>query len=287
MADNKNLPGTGTGTADIKVATRSVTYSGDTADVQTVGIGVFAGSDDAKTVTDVSAAAPLPVLLASEKVEDVAGANGDTGILILGQRNDGPSSRTSTDGDYSAISVDDNGRVRAVIDAFNPVNIGAKGDVAHDGVDSGNPVKVGGYAKDAAPTDVSADGDRVNAWFLRNGALATALTAAGVLIGGDAANGLDVDVTRLPGAPTGTLANVSGSASSVTLQASNTARKGLTIWNDSTSILYIKFGTTASATSATAKLVADAYYEVPYGYTGIVTGIWVSATGNARVTEIT
>ncbi len=39
------------------------------------------------------------------------------------------------------------------------------GDVAHDGVDAGEPVKIGGYAKAAAPTDVSADGDRVNAWF--------------------------------------------------------------------------------------------------------------------------
>ena len=39
------------------------------------------------------------------------------------------------------------------------------GDVAHDAADAGEPVKIGGYAKAAAPTDVSADGDRVNAWF--------------------------------------------------------------------------------------------------------------------------
>lgn len=71
------------------------------------------------------------------------------------------------------------------------------GDIAHDAVDSGNPAKIGGYAKAAAPTDVTADGDRVNAWFLRNGAQAAVLTAAGALIGGDATNGLDVDVTRV------------------------------------------------------------------------------------------
>lgn len=71
------------------------------------------------------------------------------------------------------------------------------GDVAHDGVDAGEPVKIGGYASAAAPTGVSGDADRVNAWFLRNGAQATVVTAAGALIGGDAANGLDVDVTRL------------------------------------------------------------------------------------------
>lgn len=60
MADNKVLPATGAGTANIRVATREVTYSGDTADAQAVGLVVFAGSDDAKTATDVTAADPLP-----------------------------------------------------------------------------------------------------------------------------------------------------------------------------------------------------------------------------------
>ncbi len=73
------------------------------------------------------------------------------------------------------------------------------GSVAHDGVDGDGPVKIGGYASAAAPTNVSADADRVNAWYLRNGAAATVVTAAGALIGGDASNGLDVDVTRVGG----------------------------------------------------------------------------------------
>jgi hypothetical protein len=34
-------------------------------------------------------------------------------------------------------------------------------------------------------------------------------------------------------------------------------------------------------------MVADAYYEVPFGYTGRIDGIWASANGNARVTEMT
>lgn len=73
--------------------------------------------------------------------------------------------------------------------------------VLHDAVDvaAEGPVKIGGYAKATAPTAVSADGDRVAAWFDLRGAQATVLTAAGALIGGDAANGLDVDVTRLSG----------------------------------------------------------------------------------------
>lgn len=94
-------------------------------------------------------------------------------------------------------------------------------------------------------------------------------------------------LTQSDKSATATLANVSGSASSVTLQASNTSRKGWTIHNDSAAILYVKFGSTASSTSYTVKLVADAYYEMPTTsvYTGIITGIWASATGTARVTE--
>lgn len=88
-------------------------------------------------------------------------------------------------------------------------------------------------------------------------------------------------------ATTATLANVAGSASSVTLIAANTSRKGATIQNDSTAILYVKFGSTASSTSYTVLMQPQSYYEVPGGYTGIITGIWASATGNARVTELT
>lgn len=46
----------------------------------------------------------------------------------------------------------------------------AQGAIAHDGVDSGNPVKVGGRAQTSAPTSV-ADGDRVNAWLSQFGAV--------------------------------------------------------------------------------------------------------------------
>jgi hypothetical protein len=46
----------------------------------------------------------------------------------------------------------------------------AGGATPHDSVDSGNPIKVGGYAKTAAPTAVS-DADRVNAWFSPQGML--------------------------------------------------------------------------------------------------------------------
>lgn len=85
---------------------------------------------------------------------------------------------------------------------------------------------------------------------------------------------------------TSALTNVAASASNVTVLALNAQRRGATIYNDSTVVLYLKLGATASATSFTVKMQPDGYFEVPAGYTGIIDGIWASATGSARVTEI-
>jgi hypothetical protein len=138
------------------------------------------------------------------------------------------------------------------------------GSIAHDSVDAGNPNKIGGYASSAVPTAVSAAADRVNAWFDLNGRQVITMNSA-----------------------TSTPSNVSASASNVTVLAANTGRKGAMVYNDSTSILYLKYGATASATSFTVKMFPDDYHEVPFGYTGIIDGIWVAAAGAARVTELT
>src|SRR5690606_14803827 len=82
-------------------------------------------------------------------------------------------------------------------------------------------------------------------------------------------------------AATATLSNVAGSASNVTILAANPARTGASVYNDSAAILYLKLGTTASTTSFTIKMQPESYYEVPFGYTGVLNGIWASATGSA------
>ncbi len=84
-----------------------------------------------------------------------------------------------------------------------------------------------------------------------------------------------------------TLANVASSATSVTVFAAHAGvTNARTVYNDSTAILYLKFGATASATSYTVQLAAGAYYEFPRPvYGGQVDGIWASANGNARVTS--
>ena len=94
-------------------------------------------------------------------------------------------------------------------------------------------------------------------------------------------------VNVLQKASTATLSNVASSASSVTLLSANTARIGAQFYNDSTQICFLKLGTTASSTSFTVALASAVYYELPCGYTGRIDGIWVSANGNMRVTEVT
>jgi hypothetical protein len=89
-------------------------------------------------------------------------------------------------------------------------------------------------------------------------------------------------------AGTTTLTNVSSSASSVQLLASREARRAFYIHNDSPNDLFVKFGTTASTSSFTVKLLGGAFFEAPTDpiYTGRVDGIWSAASGAARITEI-
>lgn len=87
-----------------------------------------------------------------------------------------------------------------------------------------------------------------------------------------------------------TLANVASSATSVTLFSDNGGARLRTIFNDSTAVLYVKWGTTASTTSYTVQIAAGGYFEFPRDsngriYSGRVDGIWSAANGNARCTE--
>lgn len=87
---------------------------------------------------------------------------------------------------------------------------------------------------------------------------------------------------------TANVARVSASATAVTLLAANSSRRRVIIYNESTVALRIKLGSAASTTDYTYLLGAGDTYESPtdWVYTGIVTGIWDSATGAAQVTEI-
>jgi hypothetical protein len=87
---------------------------------------------------------------------------------------------------------------------------------------------------------------------------------------------------------TATTSSVSDQATNATLLSLNANRLGATIYNDSTATLYVKLGTTATTTDFTVILAPGGYYEVPFGYTGRIDGIWASdQSGAARITELT
>lgn len=124
----------------------------------------------------------------------------------------------------------------------------------------------------------------------------TAVTGNPVLIGGQDGTNVQSILTDTTGhllvistptaSGTSSTTSVAASAASTTLLASNTARLGATIVNDGNRNLFVKFGTTASATSFTVKIPANGYYEVPFNYTGRIDGIWDVANGSARMTEL-
>jgi len=98
------------------------------------------------------------------------------------------------------------------------------------------------------------------------------------------------------GGTTGTNTSVASAAADTLLLVANVNRKGATIYNDSnTGQLYVLLGTTVASNANFTVLLDKAgggpgiggYYEVPFGYTGQIRGIWSVASGNARITEIT
>lgn len=89
--------------------------------------------------------------------------------------------------------------------------------------------------------------------------------------------------TAVPAAVT---VNVAGSAVSVPLFAPVPAANGRTIYNDSTAVLFVKFGAVAAVTSYTTQIAPNGLYEFPAPvYSGEVDGIWAAANGNARLTS--
>ena len=91
------------------------------------------------------------------------------------------------------VTVQSNG-AGGFIDPTLPAAI--VGNVAHDAVDTGAPLKIGGKATGSSVPTPVADGDRVDAWFTPHGALAVAATSYGGGAGLDNIAGLYGFVTR-------------------------------------------------------------------------------------------
>ena len=84
-----------------------------------------------------------------------------------------------------------------------------------------------------------------------------------------------------------TLTQVPASATSVQLLPANAGRRGAVIVNDGTAALYLAYAATTSSTAYTYRLPPQAIFEMPLPiYTGVISGIWSAANGQAAITEL-
>lgn len=115
----------------------------------TNAIGKLAGNSGVD-IGDVDVTSIVPGTAATNlgKAEDAAHTTGDTGVMALGVRNDSTAQTTipGTDGDYSPFATDLKGNALVV------------GNLPHDAVDAGNPMKIGMRAVNGGtnPTAVAA-----------------------------------------------------------------------------------------------------------------------------------
>jgi hypothetical protein len=155
------LPTDGTGIVGLAAGTNGIGKL-------TANSGVDIGDVDVTSVVPGTAATNLG------KAEDAVHTSGDVGVMALAVRTDTPINRSGTDGDYEPLQISD-GRLWVVPD----------GRVAHDAVDAGNPVKIGGIARDEDAASV-ANADRVNGYFDTQGRLIVAKAPKEELLDGTA-----------------------------------------------------------------------------------------------------
>lgn len=86
-----------------------------------------------------------------------------------------------------------------------------------------------------------------------------------------------------------TAAAASAAAPDVIILRLNNTRSAASLYNDSAAILYLLLSDrgAASTTNYSLQVPPNGYYEVPFGYTGQIRGVWSSTTGTLRVTEFT
>lgn len=248
---------------------------------------------DAKqpTVGQKAMAASIPVVIASDQASfpvTVAAGSAVIGKVSIDQTTPGTTNGVQVNAALPAGAnvighvINDTGSTTAV--TGNVTVVQGTGTNLHAVIDSGTLTTVSTVTTVAAVTAItnalptgantigSVNGIQSGTWTVQPGN--TANTTAWL--------------TDMPKATTGTMSSVAGSASSVTILASNASRRGAAVFNDSSAILYLAVSaTTASTTAYTVQVAANSYYELPTNrlYTGQLTGIWASATGSARVTE--
>ena len=85
----------------------------------------------------------------------------------------------------------------------------------------------------------------------------------------------------------GSNSSVTATVASSTVLAENASRLGATIYNEGASTCYISLTSVATTTSYTLQVASGGYFECPFWYTGIISGITASGTAVLRITEVT
>ncbi len=251
----------------------------------------------------------------SEKIADNAGfTDGTTKVLPTGYVYDEVAGTSLTENDIAAARIDakraqvlvlEDGTTRgqkAAVSAAGRLSVDGSGVTqpvsgtvtanlaagtnaigklaANSGVTIG-AVEIAAAQTLATVTTVGAVTSITNALPAGTNAIGKLAANSGVDIG-------DVDVTSVPlptTAATSSVSSVAGSATNVTLLSSSAGRKGFRAFNDSSSVCYVKYGTTATSSDYTVQLLPGAFLEENH-YSGRVDGIWVTATGAMKLTEL-
>jgi len=95
-------------------------------------------------------------------------------------------------------------------------------------------------------------------------------------------------LAKVGGGSTGTVTSVASAITDTTILAANANRKGATIYNNSTSILYIALANVDATLSWSVILFPGGILSVSNNdYTGAIKGVWATVDGTAQVTEFT
>lgn len=150
---------------------------------------------------------------------------------------------------------------------------------------TGSEVKVTASAYSSGTANIRIEGTAGTG--LPGSSMSQIMDSAGNARGANVTAGNAVQAAPGPTA-TSAITSVASANTNTSLLASNTSRSGAYFFNDSTAILYLAFASSASTTAYTVQIGAGSFFEMPTNpvYTGAIFGIWASANGNARITEL-
>ena len=178
------------------------------------------------------------------------------------------------DGDIARVALDLNGRVWTNVQTF-------AGTIAGGTFQPHGTVQVLGTVQPHGTTQVLGSVQGVGT-FQVLGTVQTHGTSQA--LGSVQAVGTTQTKEVRSGANFGT--RIAGTIGNLIILAANANRLGAMFYLESGSALFLKLGSSAGTFDYTLQLGTSGYYEVPYNYTGTISGIWQFANGTVQITEV-